>query len=150
MKYYTSVTCDDPVRDQKTPWSDITTIKAYIEGSSTLETGEAILKEIDADVDRDGIKDRLITLNAPEENHCCDLVEVIQGNTTIFSFSGDYPLVGIEPADEGKGFYVLWTSTSQYPGGLCCSTGYIQTQFASRHGVFIPIRERTVSYINLP
>jgi len=200
MKDYSSVICDDPVRNQKISWISTSTISGYSNevlplpptqdindilnehtkhfqesyGTSTItdnvyqdmikanykEFGSLatrylpqsnIIKDIDDDIDHDGIKEKLLTISSLEGNHCCDTVQVIRGDSIVFSFSGSYPLIGIKSAESNDGFYISWASDEQYLDGLCCSTGYIQTQFKNRQDAgFVPIRERTETYVTLP
>lgn len=103
------------------------------------------------DVDKDGIKEKLVTICGIESNHCSDYAEIIKGNNVIFSTEFYTNSIGIRP--DKNGFYVSWTDESSFidedgvEHGACCEASHNKTLFSFIDGKFTPTKQWKVPHI---
>ena len=114
-----------------------------------LKSGDEITNTSYFDVDKDGKKEKIISLCSVGANHCPDSQLVIKDNTVIFSLVGKLMGGSIDPTATGNGFYANWYTDKDFEKGLCCSSGNTRTRFIYKDNIFIPIFEQRIGYIEV-
>lgn len=96
------------------------------------------------DVDNDGVKEKILGLNAiGRASGGSYNAAIVKGGNIIFSVDEDNSF--IVPNGSNNGFYVEWRNPSD-ESPRCCQTGYIRTRFVSKDGKFVPVYEQEVRY----
>jgi hypothetical protein len=160
---WTSATIDSEDNYQTYPTTTITLADAYSSevgatpgplGSMTswyLPQDIVSIKQFD--VEGDGTKETIVYLcnaNSGDGSDCPHKIEIIKGNKIVFTISdssiwGD---IDLAPSDTGNGFYIH-SFNNALRSCNACSIGYLKTRFVYENGVFKPIYEQTVYYLNV-
>jgi hypothetical protein len=99
----------------------------------------------DFDVDADGKKENIVTVNSLGRADGGSYTSaIIKDNKIIFSVDEDNS--SIVPADTTNGFYVEWRNPNDI-SPRCCEKGYIRTRFVWENNKFVPIYEQEVRYV---
>lgn len=106
-------------------------------------SGKSISEVRSIDVTGDEIPEKLVFWCGTGGNHCPHGVDVIRGDTIIFSAWPATSFIEIEPSKSGSGFYVQTTPAEMLPG-LCCPSGYLRIRFVYESGNFLPIYQQDV------
>lgn len=121
-------------------------------GGSFSNWNQAISNIEEADVDKDGIPEKLITTSDIGANHPPHHAYVVKDNVIIASIE----LISgyIKPAKDGNGFYVKdpspvgdWGPGMSYLFPLCCPVGYRIYRVVFEDGRFVPVWEQDISYL---
>lgn len=117
--------------------------------SELLKNGYEITNTLYFDVDKDGKKEKIISMCSIGANHCPDKQLVIKNGDIIFSLFGK--LIGgwVESTATGNGFYANWYADEDFSSGLCCATGYTRTRFIYKDNIFVPIFEQKIEYVKV-
>lgn len=99
------------------------------------------------DVDNDGNKERITSICSSGANHCPNRQEIVKNDKVIFTLIADGGW--IDPTETHNGFYVNWYKDDDFPNGRCCATGNTRTRFVYTNGLFVPIFEQQVGYIEV-
>ena len=98
------------------------------------------VKEVD--VQKDGIKDTLVSLSLTGANIGGYQDILIRGNQVIFSTKlGSFST--LTPASNGNGFFLQWCDNFK------CFDGYVTTRFVFEDNKFIPVYEQKTRYIRV-
>lgn len=119
--------------------------KKYGESEATyfLKTDNDIVSKRFFDVDNDKIDEEIIETVYIGGNHPPYDGFIIKNGTIVLSFplnSG-----GIEPSDDGNGFYVKHIVNDDQPA--CCPLKYRLYRVVYENGVFTPVWEQEVTYL---
>lgn len=121
-------------------------------GSFFSNWGQTINRIEEADVDKDGIPEKLITTSNIGANHPPHHAYVVKDNVIIASVE----LISgyIKPAKDGNGFYVKdpdpagdWGEGMSYLSPLCCPMGYRIYRVVYEDSRFVPVWEQDVIYL---
>lgn len=112
---------------------------------------DAITDYHTADIDGDGVKEKLITVCGISANHCSDYAEIIKGNEIVFSTQLYTNSRGIRPTLNG--FYINWTNKDSFrnedgeEAGACCELSHNRTEFVFQNWQFVPIKQLKIPHI---
>lgn len=121
-------------------------------GEFFAEWSQEIDSVEEADVDRDGIPEKLVTTSDIGANHPPHHAHVVKDNVIIASVE----LISgyIKPAKDGNGFYVKdpspvgdWGPGMSYLFPLCCPVGYRIYRAVFEDGRFVPVWEQDIPYL---
>jgi len=112
-----------------------------------LKDGEVISGTAYFDVDNDGSKEQIVSICSDGANHCPDRQEIVKGGKVIFTLVTDGGW--IDSTATLNGFYANWYKDEDFPGGRCCATGNTRTRFVYKNGLFVPIFEQQIGYIEV-